>query len=67
MVEHEAIQFIAELGGGKGKVTRTYVLRGFAKMITKVSVDQMIEKHGITPEQLEQIMKLVISSTLGDF
>jgi hypothetical protein len=60
LVENEAIQFIAELGGGKGKVTRTYVLRGFAKMITKVSVDQMIEKHNITPEQLQQIMLLAV-------
>jgi len=56
LVENEVIKFIAELGGGKGKVTRTYVLRGFARMITKVSVDQMIEKHNITPEQIQQII-----------
>ena len=60
LVENEVIQFIAELGGDKGKVTRTYVLRGFAKMITKVSVEQMVEKHKITPEQIQQIMLLVM-------
>lgn len=60
LIEHEVIKFIAELGGGKGKVTRTYVLRGFAKMITKVSVDQMIVKHQITPEQIQQIMLLAM-------
>ncbi len=60
LIENDIIQFIAELGGGKGKVTRTYVLRGFAKMITKVSVDQMVEKHKITPEQIQQILLLVM-------
>ena len=60
LIQNEVIQFIAELGGGKGKVTRTYVLRGFAKMITKTSVDQAIEKHKITPEQIQQIMLLAM-------
>lgn len=59
LVENETIKFIAHLGGGKGEVTRTYVLRGFAKMITKVTVDEAIEKFNITPEQMLEIMLMI--------
>ncbi len=60
LIKNEVIQFIAHLGGGKGKVTRTYVLRGLSKMITKITVDEAIEEFQITPEQLQQIMLLAM-------
>jgi len=59
LIENETIKFIAHLGGGKGKVTRTYILRGFAKMITKVTVDEAIEEFNITPEQIQEIMRMM--------
>jgi len=60
LIENEAIQFIAYLGNGKGKVTRHYILQGFSKMITKAEVDDAIERFGITPEQLQRIMQLMM-------
>ena len=60
LIENEAIKFIAYLGGGKGKVTRFYILQGFAKMITKFEVDDAIEEFNITPEQIKQLMQLML-------
>lgn len=60
LIEHEVIKFIAYLGGGKGKVTRFYILQGFAKMVIKFEVDDAIEKFNITPEQIKQIMQLML-------
>ena len=60
LIENEVIQFIAYLGNGKGKVTRFYILQGFAKMITKVEVDDAIEEFKITPEQIKQIMQMMM-------
>jgi hypothetical protein len=60
LVENDTIKFIAYLGGGKGNVTRTYVLRGFAKMITKVTVDEAIDEFNITPEQIQEIMLMMM-------
>ena len=54
---HDFIKFIAELGGGKGKVTRYYILQGFSTLIIKSTADALIEKHAITPEKLTEIMK----------
>lgn len=58
LIENPTIKFLAELGGGKGKVTKTFVLRGLSKIIIKVMVDDIIEKSDITPEQLKEIMML---------
>jgi hypothetical protein len=60
LIENESIKFIAYLGNGKGKVTRHYILQGFSKMITKIEVDEAIEECGITPEQMKQIMQLMM-------
>ena len=60
LIENEVIKFIAYLGNGKGKVTRFYILQGFAKMVTKVEVDDAIEEFKITPEQIKQIMQLMM-------
>jgi Transposase DDE domain len=56
LIKNESIQFIANLGGGKGRVTREYILRGFARIITKVEVDQAIAESNITPEQIQEIL-----------
>ena len=60
MIENDVIKFIAYLGNGKGKVTRYYILQGFAKMITKVEVDDAIVQFSITPDQIKQIMQLMM-------
>jgi len=50
---------MAQLGGGKGKVTRTYILRGFSRMIIKQEVDKVIEDSQITPDQMKEILKFI--------
>lgn len=57
LIQQDFIQFIAELGGGKGKITRYYILQGFSSLIIKYTADALIEKHAITPEKLTEIMK----------
>jgi hypothetical protein len=60
LIENDVIKFIAYLGNGKGKVTRYYILQGFAKMITKVEVDDAIVQFSIRPDQIKQIMQLMM-------
>lgn len=62
LIENEVIQFFAYLGNGKGKVTRNYVLQGFAKIINKTEVDEAMEKFNITPDQLKQIIQMMLGN-----
>ena len=59
LIQQDFIQFVAGLGGGKGKITRYYILEGFSCLFTKFKVDSWIEEHSITPEKLTEIMKFV--------
>ena len=59
LIQQDFIQFVAGLGGGKGKITRYYILKGFSCLFTKFKVDSWIEEHSITPEKLTEIMKFV--------
>jgi hypothetical protein len=63
LTQNKSIIFMAELGGGKGKVTRTYILRGFSRMIIKQEVDKVIEDLRITPKQMEEILKFINMGT----
>lgn len=60
LIHNETIQFLAYLGNGKGKVTKTYILRGLTKWINKLIVDSVIKAFNITPEQMEEIAKLAM-------
>lgn len=51
------IQSIAALGGGKGKVTRHFILEGFAILATKVIADNFILENNISPEELKEMYK----------
>jgi hypothetical protein len=57
LIEQDFIQFIADLGGGKGKITRYFILQGFSNLIIKTIADALMEKHAITPEKLNEIIK----------
>jgi|SRR5580704_3500343 hypothetical protein len=60
LIHNETIQFLAYLGNGKGKITKTYILRGLNKWINKAIVDAAIEEFNITPEQMKEIAKLAM-------
>jgi len=55
LIKNEVIKFICELGGGKGKVTKNFVLRGLSKLLIKNTVDSAIKKFQISEEQLLEI------------
>lgn len=59
LIQDDYIRFLCELGGGKGKVTRFYLLEGLSKLVNKQTVDNWIEKNNITPEQLIEMLKLL--------
>jgi len=51
---------LAEIGGGKGKVTRYYILEGVKLVLGKIRVEEVFKRHGITPKIQENI-----KNTLG--
>jgi hypothetical protein len=51
---------LAEIGGGKGKVTRHYILEGVKLILGKIRVEEVFKRHGITPKIQENI-----KNTLG--
>ena len=51
---------LAEIGGGKGKVTRHYILEGVKLILGKIRVEEVFKRHAITPKIQENI-----KNTLG--
>lgn len=49
---------LAELGGGKGKVTRHYILKGIKMLIAKYKVDQIFTKRNVTKLQEEEMRQI---------
>ena len=49
------VEHIAFLGGGKGKITRNFVLKGLGVLATKKVADDYIAEHGITQEMLNEM------------
>jgi len=59
LTENPTIVLIAQLGGGKGKVTRHYFLEGLKKLLTHKSVEHFIEKQGIGEKTLTEMIAFV--------
>jgi len=60
LIENTTIQYICDLGGGKGKYTRYYFLQGLAKMLTYKAVEQFVDEQDISYEQFEQMKNVLI-------
>jgi hypothetical protein len=60
LTKNKMIEHIAYLGGGKGEVTRYYILEGFQVLAHKVLADDYIEENQITPEELQEMYKLAL-------
>lgn len=43
----------AEIGGGKGVVSRHFILEGIKKLVAKYHVDQVLKKHQVPEETIE--------------
>jgi hypothetical protein len=59
LIENTTIQYICDLGGGKGKYTRYYFLQGLAKILTYKAVEQFVEEQDISYEQFEQMKNVL--------
>jgi tRNA A37 threonylcarbamoyladenosine biosynthesis protein TsaE len=59
LTENPTIVLIAQLGGGKGKVTRHYFLEGLKKLLTHKSVERFIEEQEIGGETLAEMLTFV--------
>lgn len=46
---------LADLGGGKGKVTRHYILEGIKRLLSKYRVDSILEKHKVSEQTLDDM------------
>ena len=60
LVENTTIQYICDLGGGKGKYTRYYFLQGLAKILTYNAVEQFVENQGISNDQFKKMKNVLI-------
>lgn len=59
LIENTTIQYICDLGGGKGKYTRYFFLQGLAKMLTYNAIEQFVEERGISDEQFERMRNVL--------
>lgn len=59
LTKNPVIALIAQLGGGKGKVTRRYFLEGLKKLLIHKSVERFIEEQEVGEETLAEMMAFV--------
>jgi hypothetical protein len=59
LIENVTIQYICDLGGGKGKYTRYYFLQGLAKILTYNAVEQFIKNKNINDEEFRNMKNVL--------
>jgi hypothetical protein len=59
LAENPAIVLIAQLGGGKGKVSRYYFLQGIKELLTHAGVVRFVKEQKISVETLGQMFAFV--------
>jgi hypothetical protein len=59
LTKNPTIELIAQLGGGKGKVTRRYFLEGLKKLLIHKSVECFVEDQKIGEERLAEMVAFV--------
>lgn len=57
ITENEYMQSICKLGGGKGKVTRHFFLKGIEKMYHFEEVSRFFKEQNLSPEDIQVLMK----------
>jgi hypothetical protein len=48
---------LADLGGGKGKTTKYYVLKGISRLLNKYAVDFYIKEQELTKDYMDELDK----------
>ena len=59
LIENPTIVLLAQLGGGKGKVTRHYFLEGLKRLLVHKSVERFIEEQEIEDETFAAMLAFV--------
>jgi hypothetical protein len=59
LAQNPTVALIAQLGGGKGKVSRYYFLQGLGKLLVHASVSQFVKEQAISDDLFEQMMAFV--------
>ncbi len=59
LTKNPVIALLAQLGGGKGKVTRRYFLEGLKKLLIHKSVERFIEEQEVGEVTLAEMMAFV--------
>jgi hypothetical protein len=59
LTHNPTIALIAQLGGGKGKVTRYYFLQGLKKLLIHASVTRFVKEQEISDDMFEQMLAFV--------
>lgn len=59
LTHNPVIELIAQLGGGKGKVTRYYFLQGLKKLLIHAHVARFVKEQDISDETFEQMLAFV--------
>ena len=59
LVENPVIELIAQLGGGKGKVTRYFILEGLKKLLLYEFIRKFFERNDVQDATLEDMMSFV--------
>jgi hypothetical protein len=63
LTKNPTICHVCELGGGKGKVTRTFFLRGLASLLIANSVLSYFQTHDIDEDEQQQMFAFVANAS----
>jgi hypothetical protein len=59
LAHNPTLELIAQLGGGKGKVTRYYFLQGLKKLLTHASLARFVKEQAISDDLFQQMVAFV--------
>ena len=57
LTEDKTLVWLAELGGGKGKVTRGYILEGIAQVMKMQQTQDFLLKNNISEKEIQNVRK----------
>ena len=60
LTKDDNVQWICELGGGKGTVSRHFFLKGIEKLLIVQQVEQFKQDFNISKEQVDAALELII-------
>lgn len=60
LTKDHTIQWICELGGGKGTVSRYFFLKGLGKLLIAQQVELFKHEFDISKEQIDDALELII-------